>query len=507
MEKILIIDFGSQYTQLLAKRIRELGAYSEVIQYDDKISLKDVKGIILSGGPDSVYDELAPDIPKEILNSNIPILGICYGMQLLAKLLGGKVEQIGIAEYGKTKIRIVEKTKLFENIDKEFNVWMSHKDTVTNLPESFKIISKTDNGIIAAFENQKNKIYGIQFHPEVRHTDFGNNILKNFVIKICKMQGNWTLIDFVEEKIKEIRNIAKNKKAIIALSGGVDSSVAAMLTYKAIGHNLKAIFVNHGLLRLNEAEEVKSTFKDYYGINLTVVNAEDRFLKRLKGITDPEEKRKIIGEEFIRVFEEEAKKDENYDFLVQGTIYSDVIESAKSGKKTYKIKSHHNVGGLPDQINLKLIEPLRELFKDEVRSVGEILGLPKEILYRHPFPGPGLAIRIIGEVTKEKLQLLKKVDDIFIKTLRETGWYEKVWQAFAVLTPIKTVGVTGDKRNYGYLVALRAVDSIEGMTADWSKIPYEILDTVSRRITNQVEEITRVVYDISSKPPSTIEWE
>lgn len=507
MQKLLIIDFGSQYTQLLAKRIRDIGAYSEVVQFDDKISLDNVKGIILSGGPDSVYEEDSPTLPENILESKLPILGICYGMQLLARKFGGKVETRKIGEFGKTTIKITDHSKLFENTDKEFNVWMSHKDVVIEAPNGFKVTSKTNNGIIASFENEEKKIYALQFHPEVKHTTFGETILKNFVIRICDINETWKLTDFVDEKIKQIRKTVGDKKAIIALSGGVDSSVAAILTYKAIGKNLKAIFVNHGLLRLNEAKEVESTFKDYFGIDLTVVDAEERFLTKLKGVTDPEKKRKIIGEEFIRVFEEEASKESDCEFLVQGTIYSDVIESAKSGKKTAKIKSHHNVGGLPEDMNLKLIEPLRELFKDEVRSVGEILGLPREILYRHPFPGPGLAIRIIGEVTKEKLEILRKVDDIFIKTLKETGWYEKVWQAFAVLTPIRTVGVTGDRRNYGYLVSLRAVDSTEGMTADWSKIPHDVLDLSSRRITNEVEEVTRVVYDITSKPPATIEWE
>jgi len=507
MEKILVIDYGSQYTQLLAKRIRDLGVFSEVVQYDEAISLNDVKGIVLSGGPDSVYDVDAPHVSDEIFHAKLPILGICYGMQLLAKKLGGKVEQRGIAEYGKTKINITNQSPLFKKLPSVFNVWMSHKDMVTKVPEKFKITSLTSNNIISSFENESENIYCIQFHPEVRHTEFGIDILKNFVHGICGLKGSWTLMDFVEDKINEIKDTIGDKKAIIALSGGVDSSVAAVLTHRAIGNNLKAIFVNHGLLRMNEVEEVESTFRDYMGLNLTTVDAQERFLSKLKGIKDPEQKRKIIGEEFIRVFEEEAKKESDCEYLIQGTIYSDVIESAKSGKKTFKIKSHHNVGGLPENIDLKIVEPLRELFKDEVRSVGEILGLPREILYRHPFPGPGLAIRIIGEISEEKLTILKKVDDIFIKTLKETGWYDKVWQAFAVLMPVKTVGITGDKRSYGYVASLRAVDSVEGMTADWCKIPFEILDAVSSRITNEVEEITRVVYDISSKPPATIEWE
>jgi len=507
MEKILVVDYGSQYTQLLAKRIRDLGVFSEVVQYDDTISLNNVKGIILSGGPDSVYDDEAPHLSDEILNSKLPILGICYGMQLLANKLGGKVEQRGVAEYGKTKVTLTNQSLLFKKIPNVFNAWMSHKDIVAKVPEKFKITSLTSNSIISSFENESDNIYCIQFHPEVRHTEFGIDMLKNFVHSICGLKGSWTLMDFVENKIKEIKDTIGDKKAIIALSGGVDSSVAAVLTHRAIGNNLKAIFVNHGLLRMNEVEEVESTFQDYMGLNLTTVDAQVRFLSKLKGIMDPEQKRKIIGEEFIRVFEEEARKDQDCEYLIQGTIYSDVIESAKSGKKTFKIKSHHNVGGLPENIDLRIVEPLKDLFKDEVRTVGEILGLPKEILHRHPFPGPGLAIRIIGEITYEKLTILKRVDNIFIETLKEKGWYDKVWQAFTVLLPVKTVGVTGDRRSYGYVVSLRSVDSVEGMTADWSKIPFEVLDLVSTRITNEIEEITRVVYDISSKPPATIEWE
>ena len=382
---------------------------------------------------------------------------------------------------------------------------MSHGDSVVEVPKEAKILAKTSNNIIASFEYKN--YYAIQFHPEVRHTEFGNNIIENFVVNICGLSNTWSLQDFITQKIEEIKEKIGNNKAIIALSGGVDSSVAAVLMHKAIGKNLKAVFVDHALLRLNEENDVKSIFKEIMGLDLTVINARERFLKKLKGVSEPEKKRKIIGEEFIRVFEEESKNFSDAKYLVQGTIYSDVIESAASGKKTAKIKSHHNVGGLPESINFEIIEPLRNLFKDEVRNVGELLGIPKHILYRHPFPGPGLAIRIIEDITEEKLEILKKVDNIFIETLRDTGWYDKVWQAFAVLTPIKTVGVVGDERSYEYVVSLRSVDSVEGMTADWSRIPFEVLDKASRRITNEVKGVGRVVYDITSKPPSTIEWE
>ncbi|WGS64780.1 glutamine-hydrolyzing GMP synthase [Marinitoga aeolica] len=502
MKKVVIIDYGSQYTQLLARRIRELGVYSEVIQYDDNPP-DEIGGIILSGGPKSVNDVDALPLPKWILNTKKPILGVCYGLQLLSKELGGKVEKTEISEYGKTEIEI-SNDPIFDNIPKNIITWMSHGDSVVFLPKNSSVIAKTKNNIYAAIKFSNN-IYGLQFHPEVKHTEFGDKIIENFLFKIAKLEKNWSLNYFIEEKIEEIRNEINDKKAIIALSGGVDSSVATVLVHKAIGKNLKAVFVNHGLLRLNEEIEVKKIFNDLIGINLTVIDAKKRFLDKLKNIIDPEKKRKIIGEEFIRVFEEVSKN--NYDYLIQGTIYSDVIESAASGKNTAKIKSHHNVGGLPEDIEFKIIEPLKYLFKDEVRKIGEILGIPKHILYRHPFPGPGLAIRIIGEITEEKLNILKKADHIFIETLKKNNWYDKVWQAFTVLTPIKTVGVVGDERNYDYVLAIRSVNSVEGMTANWSKIPFEILEEASTRITNEVKGIGRIVYDITSKPPATIEWE
>lgn len=502
MKKVVIIDYGSQYTQLLARRIRELGVYSEVIQYDDNPP-DEISGIILSGGPKSVNNIDALPLPKWVLNTKKPILGVCYGLQLLSKELGGKIEKTEISEYGKTEIEI-SNDPIFDNVPKNIITWMSHGDSVISLPRNSTVIAKTKNNIYAAIKFSNN-IYGLQFHPEVKHTEFGNKIIENFLFKIGKLEKNWSLNYFIEEKIEEIRNKINDKKAIIALSGGVDSSVATVLVYKAIGKNLKAVFVNHGLLRLNEEIEVKKIFKDLIGINLTVIDAKKRFLDKLKNIIDPEKKRKIIGEEFIRVFEEVSKN--NYDYLIQGTIYSDVIESAASGKNTAKIKSHHNVGGLPEDIEFKIIEPLKYLFKDEVRKIGEILGIPKHILYRHPFPGPGLAIRIIGEITEKKLNILKKADHIFIETLKKNNWYDKVWQAFTVLTPIKTVGVVGDERNYDYVLAIRSVNSVEGMTANWSKIPFEILEEASTRIINEVKGIGRVVYDITSKPPATIEWE
>ncbi|SHE52225.1 GMP synthase (glutamine-hydrolyzing) [Marinitoga hydrogenitolerans DSM 16785] len=502
MKKVIIIDYGSQYTQLLARRVRELGVYSEVIQYDDTPS-NNFGAIILSGGPKSVNEQDSLPLPKWVLESNKPILGICYGLQLLAKNLGGKVKRTEVAEYGKTEVEIIQ-DPIFYNIPKHIITWMSHGDSVTKLPQKYNVIAKTKNNIYAAIKFSNN-IYGLQFHPEVKHTDHGEKIIKNFLFYIAKLEKNWSLNNFIDEKINEIKNEIKDKKAIIALSGGVDSSVATVLVHKAIGKNLKAVFVNHGLLRLNEENEVKKIFKDLIGINLNIVDSKKRFLNRLKNIYDPEQKRKIIGEEFIRVFEDDAKG--HYDYLVQGTIYSDIIESAASGKNTAKIKSHHNVGGLPENINLKIIEPLKFLFKDEVRKIGEILGIPKHILYRHPFPGPGLAIRIIGEITEEKLNILRRADQIFIETLKEYNWYNKVWQAFTVLTSIKTVGVVGDERNYDYVLAIRSVDSVEGMTANWSKIPFDILEKVSNRITNEIKGVGRVVYDITSKPPATIEWE
>ena len=506
MKKIVVVDYGSQYTQLIARRLRELEVYSEVIHHTEDTSLEDVVGVILSGGPNSVTVEGAPDLPNWFQKVKVPVMGICYGMQLLVKNFGGKVDKTEAAEYGRTEIRTLKCSSIFENVPRNFNVWMSHGDSVVNIPENFDVLAETENNIPAALCSKDKKIWTLQFHPEVRHTEHGMDIIENFLFNICRAERSWTMEKFLEEKISEIRETVGDSKTILGLSGGVDSSVAAVLVHKAIGKRLINIFVDHGLLRLNEEQEVPNVFRDKLGLNLDVVHAKDRFLNRLQGVTEPEEKRKIIGKEFIRVFEKEAKR-VGGEFLVQGTIYSDVIESAASGKETAKIKSHHNVGGLPEKMNLKIIEPLRYLFKDEVRKLGELLGIPHEILYRHPFPGPGLGIRIIGEITEEKLNILKEADAIFIRTLKEKGWYERIWQAFAVLLSSKSVGVVGDERAYDYVIALRAVNSVEGMTADWSKIPHEILDEISRRICNSVKGAGRVVYDITSKPPATIEWE
>ena len=506
MKKIVVVDYGSQYTQLIARRLRELEVYSEVVHHTEDTSLEDVVGVILSGGPNSVTVEGAPDLPNWFQKVKVPVMGICYGMQLLVKNFGGKVDKTEAAEYGRTEIRTLKCSSIFENVPRNFNVWMSHGDSVVNIPENFDVLAETENNIPAALCSKDKKIWTLQFHPEVRHTEHGMDIIENFLFNICRAERSWTMEKFLEEKISEIRETVGDSKTILGLSGGVDSSVAAVLVHKAIGKRLINIFVDHGLLRLNEEQEVPNVFRDKLGLNLDVVHAKDRFLNRLQGVTEPEEKRKIIGKEFIRVFEKEAKR-VGGEFLVQGTIYSDVIESAASGKETAKIKSHHNVGGLPEKMNLKIIEPLRYLFKDEVRKLGELLGIPHEILYRHPFPGPGLGIRIIGEITEEKLNILKEADAIFIRTLKEKGWYERIWQAFAVLLSSKSVGVVGDERAYDYVIALRAVNSVEGMTADWSKIPHEILDEISRRICNSVKGAGRVVYDITSKPPATIEWE
>ncbi len=503
--KVLVVDYGSQYTQLIARLVRELGYYSQVVQYDEPVELQDAKAIILSGGPASVYENDAPKLPKWFEMYDGKVLGICYGMQLVAYSLNGKVEPGQKAEYGRTVIRILEKDPIFSGIEDQTTVWMSHGDHVKVLPKGFKVLAKSTDEMIAAATDGK-RFWLLQFHPEVRHTVKGRDILHNFLAKICGLTPNWNLEDFVRRKIEELREVLAEKKVIAALSGGVDSSVACVLTHKAVGENLLSIFVDHGLLRKGEENDVPKVFKGLLGLNLVKIDARKRFLERLRGVSDPERKRKIIGEEFIRVFEKQAEE-YGATHLVQGTIYSDVIESAKSGKKTAAIKSHHNVGGLPERMNLQIVEPLRNLFKDEVRLVGEMLGIPRQILYRHPFPGPGLAVRIIGEVTEEKLEILKEADSLFIETLKETGWYEKVWQAFCVLLPVKSVGVRGDKRAYDYVLALRAVDSSEGMTADWSKIPHEVLDLAARRILNSVKGIGRVVYDVSSKPPATIEWE
>ncbi|MFN3504960.1 MAG: glutamine-hydrolyzing GMP synthase [Caldimicrobium sp.] len=511
-EKILIIDFGSQTTQLIARRVRELSVYSEIKACF--ISLKEIKefnpkGIILSGGPSSVYDEDAPTISPEIFHLGIPILGICYGAQLMAHLLGGRVERSLKREFGQAKINILKDVPLFKGLlkDKTYQVWMSHSDRVEALPQGFITIAQTENSPYAAFMHRELPLFGVQFHPEVIHTEIGLTLLRNFIYEICQCQGTWTMPSFMETTIEELkRKIGKEEKVICALSGGIDSTVTALLVHKAIGDRLIPVFVNNGLLRKGEPEEVLQLMTQL-GLKVRYVDASEIFLNRLKGVTDPEEKRKIIGETFIEVFEKEAKSIEGVTYLAQGTLYPDVIESCSFRGPSVRIKSHHNVGGLPEKMHLKLVEPLRELFKDEVRKIAEVLGLPPTIIWRQPFPGPGLAVRILGEVTSEKLNILREADAIVQEEMLNSQWYYKVWQSFAVLLPIKTVGVMGDTRTYEYVIALRVVESQDAMTADWVRLPYELLAKISNRIINEVNGVNRVVYDISSKPPATIEWE
>jgi len=510
-ERVIILDFGSQYTQLIARRVRESKVYCEIFPYS--ISIEDIKkfnpkGIILSGGPKSVYDADAPMVSKEIFNLNLPILGICYGMQLITHLLGGKVARAKEREYGFATLKIKEKEDIFTYIiEDEIPVWMSHGDRIEKLPKGFISIAKTSNSPYAGIKSKDSKTFGVQFHPEVYHTPLGKDIIKAFLYKVCGLKGLWNMHSFVEKSIEEIKKSVGNKKVLCALSGGVDSSVTAVLINKAIGKNLYCIFVDNGLLRKNEAHNVERMFKDNFDINLKVVDAKKLFLKRLKGVTDPEQKRKIIGHTFIEVFEREAKKIGKVDYLAQGTLYPDVIESVSFKGPSAVIKSHHNVGGLPEKMNLKLIEPLRELFKDEVREVGRELGISDDIILRQPFPGPGLAVRILGEVTEDKVEILQNVDEIVEEEMKKSGFYWKVWQSFPVLLPVRTVGVMGDERTYDYVIALRVVESMDGMTADWAKLPYDLLGEISRRIINEVKGVNRVAYDISSKPPSTIEWE
>ncbi len=508
-ETVLVLDFGSQYTQLIARRIRELGVYSEIKPFlfsVDEIKKAEPKAIVLSGGPASVWDEGSPSLNPKIFDLNIPILGICYGMQLTALLLGGSVERSERREFGPAEIKITDDYDIFHGIPPKTKVWMSHGDRVLGLPDGFTTIATSENSPVAAMKDRKRRIFGVQFHPEVVHTEFGKEILSNFIFRIAQCDGSWTAKSFVESAIKDIRKKVGDSKVICALSGGVDSAVAALIIQRAIWDRLQCIFVDTGLLRKNEASQVLAAFSDS-GLNIIPVDAGKRFLQKLEGVEDPELKRKIIGEEFIRVFEEEALKIEGARFLAQGTLYPDVIESVSVKGPSAKIKSHHNVGGLHERMNLELIEPLRELFKDEVRAVGRELGLPPEILDRHPFPGPGLAIRIMGEVTEEKLEKLRQADAIFIEEIRRAGIYDEIWQAFCVFLPVNTVGVMGDERTYENVIALRAVTSLDGMTANWARIPYEVLEKVSVRIINEVKGINRVVYDISTKPPSTIEWE
>jgi GMP synthase (glutamine-hydrolysing) len=509
-ETIIVIDYGSQYTQLITRRIREANVYSEIFSHTvdvPEIKKKNVKGIILSGGPMSVYDDDAPKLNTALLELNVPVLGICYGLQLLCLNFGGKVEPAKDREYGKAKFQILSKNNLLENVKNNSVVWMSHGDFLTRLPAGFKIIGKSEHSPFCAITNEDRKVFGVQFHPEVVHTQEGKKIINNFLFTICNCKGDWTTRNFIQEKIYEIKKNVGSDKAICALSGGVDSTVAAMLVKKAIGDRLVSIHIDTGLMRKNESEIVGKLFDTKLKLNHTKVDASSKFLSALKGITDPEQKRKIIGKIFIDVFEEEAKKIGNVKFLVQGTLYPDVIESMPVKGVSATIKSHHNVGGLPEKMNLKLIEPFRELFKDEVRSAGRELGINEEFINRHPFPGPGLAVRVLGEVTPSRLDILREADDIFIQSIKETGLYEKIWQAFAVLLPVSTVGVMGDARTYEFVLSLRAVTSNDGMTADWYQFDHNFLSDVSNKIINRVRGINRVVYDISSKPPATIEWE
>jgi len=510
-ESIVVIDFGSQYSLLIARRVRECQVYCELVPHDtpwEKIAPLNPKGFILSGGPGSVYDSNAPLAPAYIYESRLPILGICYGMQVLAKQLGGRVALGAKREYGHAILHLGEAdSPLLADLSPSTPVWMSHGDRIEEMPPSFTTLAYTENSPTAVMGNDTG-IFGLQFHPEVAHTPEGKTILKNFVYRICGCQGNWTIGNFIDESISRIREQVGAGKVVNALSGGVDSSVVATLIHQAIGDQLTCIFVNHGLLRREEAERTINVFRLNLGMNIVYIDAGERFLNRLKGVTDPEMKRKIIGEEFIIVFEEEAKKIGKVDVLAQGTLYPDVIESAASGSKaSAKIKTHHNVGGLPAKMTLQLLEPLRYLFKDEVRQVGLALGLPEEMVWRQPFPGPGLAIRIIGEVTKEKLEILRGADWIVMNEIKKAKLYGQLWQSFAVLTDVKSVGVMGDHRTYGYLVAVRAVTSEDAMTADWARLPYDLLARISNRIVNEVPGVNRVVYDITSKPPSTIEWE
>jgi GMP synthase (glutamine-hydrolyzing), C-terminal domain or B subunit/GMP synthase (glutamine-hydrolyzing), N-terminal domain or A subunit len=515
-DKIVILDFGSQYTQVIARRVRECHVYSEILPYTTKASALRAaapRGIILSGGPASVYAKGAPKVDKAIYDLGIPILGICYGMQLLSLDLGGKVERSERREYGPGRLTVDRTCALFRKLPSKLEVWNSHGDKVTKLPRGFRVLGTTENSPHAVIGDTRREIYGLQFHPEVAHTPRGKEILENFVHRICGCQSQWTMGSFIERTCEQIRAQVGDGQVILGLSGGVDSSVAAALIHKAIGNQLTCIFVNNGLLRANETAAVEKLFKDHFHIRMKTVHAEKRFLTKLKGVTDPERKRKIIGNEFIKVFEAAArdlKKSSpgKYRFLAQGTLYPDVIESVSiSGNPAALIKSHHNVGGLPERMKFELVEPLRQLFKDEVREVGTQLGLPKEVVHRQPFPGPGLAVRVLGDITAEKLRIVREADAIVIEEMKASGWYYKVWQSFAVLLPVKSVGVMGDERTYENTIALRIVESRDGMTADWVRVPYDLLAKISARIINEVNGVNRVCYDISSKPPATIEWE
>lgn len=505
---ILVLDFGSQYNQLITRRIREFGVYSELHPHTltlEEIQAMNPKGIILSGGPNSVYDENSFRCDEGIFDLGIPILGICYGMQLTTHTLGGKVEPAKHREYGKATLNVKEASPLFNQLPEDQVVWMSHGDLVSAIPEGFKVDATSPSCPFAAISHDERRIYGVQFHPEVRHSEYGNDLLKNFVFDICGCSESWTMENFIEMEMEKIRETVGDKKVLCALSGGVDSSVVAVLIHKAIGDQLTCMFVDHGLLRKNEAESVMKTFSEGFNMNVIKIDAKDRFLNKLKGVKDPEQKRKIIGNEFIYVFDEEAAKLEGIDFLAQGTLYTDIIESGTATAQT--IKSHHNVGGLPEDMKFKLIEPLNTLFKDEVRALGTELGIPDEIVWRQPFPGPGLGIRVIGEITDEKLEIVRESDAILREEIKKAGLDRDIWQYFTVLPGFRSVGVMGDARTYDYTIGIRAVTSIDGMTSDWARIPWDVLEVISTRIVNEVSHVNRVVYDVTSKPPSTIEWE
>lgn len=507
-ETVIVLDFGGQYNQLIARRVRECNVYCEIMPYKSDIGVikaKNPVGIIFTGGPNSVYELDSPKYNNEIYNLGVPILGICYGSQLMAYSLGGKVEQAPMREYGKMPIKL-EKSLLFDGIEDETVCWMSHTDYISQLPEGFKVTASSDTCPCAAYENAEKKLYAVQFHPEVNHTIHGKEMLRNFLYNVCGCKGDWIMKEFAEKSIKALKEKIGDKKVLCALSGGVDSSVAAVMIHRAVGKQLTCVFVDNGLLRKNEGDEVETLFRKQFDINLVRANAQDRFLNKLLGVTEPEKKRKIIGEEFIRVFEEEAKKIGKVDYLVQGTIYPDVVESGAGDAAT--IKSHHNVGGLPEHVDFEeIIEPLRDLFKDEVRQLGIELGLPEKFVWRQPFPGPGLAVRVIGEITEEKIAILRDADAIFREEIANAGLDRDINQYFAVITDMRSVGVMGDGRTYDYTLALRAVTTTDFMTADWARIPYDVLEKASNRIVNEVKNVNRLVYDITSKPPATIEWE